>query len=308
MATDCKLTRSELLSRLNAAQLQKDVPELLTDFFFKPIADLTSGCFVVPPDVRTRIPKDVRHLVFEDDDFRCIYCGLVIHQHNDIAQLTEAVGTREALALFNTWQSCRPFFRTLVHCGKTDATPSDVKNALKRTCVACGYTWNESGNHEPSEYPCPAAQRHVVSFAHLLKVEAHASDVGVTFNDKSNFLALCGAKDESPSCHAAFDRNLLCFVHTSNEEKPYEFEIRTSASDHAQCYRFLHLKRADLSDSKPDRRFLHAHANLCIMFGLIEPPTDFFFNVSEHTPSAENRDDIDENEDAFDDQSAVSTI
>ena len=77
-------------------------------------------------------------------------------------------------------------------------------------CRVCG--WSKSDPDALSkDYPGETARGHEVSRAHLMRTEDHCKALGVPF-DKSNFLFLCGAQNEGPSCHCAFDNFHMCFI------------------------------------------------------------------------------------------------
>jgi hypothetical protein len=94
----------------------------------------------------------------------------------------------------------------LSECAKSQPWAAELKSQ-EHACVACGW---KKGVRDAA-YPGEAARRHAVSIAHIVPNDAQCRELGVPF-DRSNFLPLCGAKDEVPSCHSAFDRHLLCFV------------------------------------------------------------------------------------------------
>lgn len=127
-------------------------------------------------------------------------------------------------------------------------------------CVVCGWKFGVAAT-----YPEEAARIHKVSAAHILSSEKDCKRLGVDF-DQTNFLPLCGAKDEVPSCHSAFDRRLLCFVKCAGEDHD-RWTIMASDS----LYRQFNMKEIDLQQFKPHRRCLHSHALHCIQNNQVIP-------------------------------------
>ncbi len=84
--------------------------------------------------------------------------------------------------------------------------------------------------------------------------------------------------DEVPSCHAAFDRNLLCFV----KEKSHGDHWRIHASE--KPYSQFNGKLVDLGPFKPHRCALHAHALHCFQTLQVVPTITFDPNSLDATP------------------------
>ena len=120
-----------------------------------------------------------------------------------------------------------------------------------KTCAVCGFHVGSTAK----EYPGATARNHAVSTAHILASKNDCAVVGVPW-DESNFIPLCGAKDEVPSCHSAFDRKLVCFVRDDDDA--------TRWMAHSSDETYKHLNRTIVRfETKPHRRALHAHALYC---------------------------------------------
>ena len=142
----------------------------------------------------------------------------------------------------------------------TDITPSDCKSsASKLRCVVCGFP----GDDTPEDYPCLAG-RHI-SFAHIARTRSQCVTLGTQF-DATNFIPLCGAKDEFPSCHHAFDHHLMSFVCMKGS-------VWTVVSTGG--YESFNGKKVTFEPPHlPHRRALHVHAAFCCMNNVI--PSEAF--------------------------------
>ena len=107
---------------------------------------------------------------------------------------------------------------------------SDVKRQAEGECQICG----EGG----------------VSAAHILKTHAACSALGVEYDEGSNYLALCGREGDLSSCHDAFDKGRVSFIHTEGEEW-----MIVGGKKHGTTVTF---------PQKPHRRTLHTHLAWCV--------------------------------------------
>jgi hypothetical protein len=152
----------------------------------------------------------------------------------------------------------------------------DALRAMEQKCVVCGWRLGteekekeeEEGQEkeEESDYPCAAAQLHHVSIAPLLKNREQCRHMNVPF-DVSNFLLLCGAKDEVPSCRAAFDSFRLCFAAASAAGEHAYTVLATE-----EPYDRFNETQVDLSAFQPHFEILHGHAVICLENGFVKPP------------------------------------
>jgi hypothetical protein len=126
------------------------------------------------------------------------------------------------------------------------------------TCVVCGF---RSGYPLPFRHYPGVAARHISS-AHILKTEADCQELGLDF-DITNFLPLCGAENEVPSCHSAFDRFQMCF--TKRDSDDHVWMVSTQEPD------YVHLdgRAVDLGGTMPHKRSLHGHTAVCLLTGSV---------------------------------------
>ena len=137
----------------------------------------------------------------------------------------------------------------------------DLARSLKsrfKTCAVCGFHVGSTAK----EYPGATARNHAVSTAHIFASKKDCAMAGVPW-DESNFIPLCGAKDEVPSCHSAFDRKLLCFVRDEDDA------TRWKAHCSHETYQHLHGTIVTF-ETKPHRRALHNHALYCYQTKQVE--------------------------------------
>ena len=126
---------------------------------------------------------------------------------------------------------------------KTDKTDStlrrDVMTIYDRKCVVCGVG--------------PTANR-VISCAHILNSAKACETLFIKWTER-NFLALCGTRNDEGSCHDAFDKGKMSFMHISGESTLWK--VIGGGSDR-------HNRTVDLK-SNPYKRTLHTHFARCIV-------------------------------------------
>ena len=150
---------------------------------------------------------------------------------------------------------------------------TDLARELKaemKGCIVCGWTPGQppfslqSPDGSVVEYPAVPARHAISTGAHILPHPNDCAELDLPF-DKSNFLPLCGAKSEKPSCHSAFDSKCLSFVKEPlmpMEHEHHRWRVHTVVSS---IYGFLNGKIVDLAAFKPHRRALHGHALSCAL-------------------------------------------
>ena len=285
-AKPCGLTRNEFAQFLKEALYDPTAPAFRAYFFTN------------APGTKKHAQRDA----LDDEVVRCLECGCTIGEHNigsppirlpdSAAQapvpdhVTQAnlrsvndqvvVGYRQAFreGLTIMGQVNQPSDK-LSKCSQEWAKL--VKN-WDFPCVVCGWKLGVAAT-----YPGEAARIHKVSAAHILSSEKDCGRLGVDF-DQTNFLPLCGAKDEMPSCHSAFDRRLLCFVKCAGEGHD-RWTIMATDSLYVQ----FNMKEIDLQQFKPHRRCLHSHALHCIQTNQVIIPTSLpTVNLDTTPPDAED--------------------
>ena len=260
----CGFTRGELAQLLKDSRINHTVPQLFSDYFFT-----------------TSPPRHLLHLCVNDDLVRCVECGCTISEHSPTGHVhspaTEEEKQQAALQLLQEVFAAGTKIFGAVHAS-SDKLSDLVKSRewaadLKREsheCVVCGWNGNEETGRQG--YPGETARGHRVSIAHIIPSAKQCDELRLPF-DRSNFLPLCGARDEVPSCHSAFDRHLLCFVKMAGTGH-HKWTIHASANVYAN----FDGKTVDLASFKPHRRALHSHTYTCLITGQIEPLS---FNVAD---------------------------
>ena len=123
---------------------------------------------------------------------------------------------------------------------KTDTTlRRDVMTIYDRKCVVCGVD--------------PTANR-LISCVHILNSAKACKTLLIKWT-KRNFLALCGSYGDEGSCHDAFDKGKMSFMHISGESTLWK--VIGGGPD-------LHNRIVDLK-SNPYKRTLHTHLARCIV-------------------------------------------
>lgn len=158
---------------------------------------------------------------------------------------------------------------TFTDLRKKSSTYKKLENNLNKIasslgCIVCGWHTDTPKvlrkDGVDIEYPGPSVT--CVSKAHIVPRISLCEKLGVSF-DQSNFLTLCGASAQKPSCHSAFDRRQLCFIKNPSRDR---WTVRTSVDG---IYAFLNGMEVDLTAFQPHQRILHGHALSCIINGQV---------------------------------------
>jgi hypothetical protein len=103
----------------------------------------------------------------------------------------------------------------------------------------------------------------VISCAHILNSRVACTQLGIEWNER-NFLYLCGTCGDEGSCHDAFDKGKMSFMHVSGDTTLWK--VIGGGPDR-------HGRTVDLK-SNPYKRTLHTHLARCVVINSLDIPNE----------------------------------